>query len=263
MIRVAMEAARAAGRLIDAAGPQVRAGYRHKGAVDLVTSVDLACEDTIREILTRQAPGIPVFAEEGGGSLASTRWIVDPLDGTLNFVHDYPWMAVNVALEEAGQVVLACTWDAVNHRMYHATLGGGAFCDDGPIRVSSTDDLGHALLASGFPYDRREKAAFYLKFVRAFLERSQAFRRSGSAAMDLVHVASGRADGYWEMGLKPWDMAPGVLLVREAGGRVTDLEGGDFFFDRARILASNGRIHDAMVTVLRQELAGEGQPGDI
>ena len=246
MIRVAMEAARAAGRLIDEASPQVRAGYRHKGAVDLVTSVDLACEDAIREILARQAPWIPVFAEERGGSSASTRWIVDPLDGTLNFVHGYPWMAVNVALEQDGQVVLACTWDAVNHRMYHATLGAGAFCDGEPIQVSGTADLGHALLASGFPYDRREKAAFYLRFVQAFLERSQAFRRSGSAAMDLVHVACGKADGYWEFGLKPWDMAPGVLLVREAGGFVTDFRGGDRTMERSEFLAATEGLHSKL-----------------
>lgn len=251
-----MAAARAAGALIDRADRSLRRQVRHKGAVDLVTTTDLACEEAIRAVLERETPGIPVFAEEGGGSAAATRWIVDPLDGTTNFVHGYPQVAVTVALQDGGRILAGCTWDAVRHRMFHATAGGGAFCDGERLAVSEVGDLEQALVVTGFPCDRRQKASYYLEFVRVFMERAQAFRRSGSAAMDLAMLASGQSDLYWEPGLKPWDMAAGVLLVAEAGGRVTAMDGGPFDLEAGSLAASNGLLQDAMLAVLREVQAG-------
>ncbi len=248
VIELAERAARAAGAIIR----ERSAGrIRHKGVVDPVTEVDLACEEAIREILERGCPGVPVLGEEGGGAEDTVdRWIVDPLDGTVNFLHGLECYGVSVALQLAGEVVLGVIVDPLRERCYRAQRGCGADVDGVPIRVSERDDLGQALVASGFPYDRRERAADYLRYVRAFLERAQGFRRCGAATMDLVGVATGRLDGYWELGLHPWDVAAGALLVREAGGVVTDMSGGDLDLMAPRILASNGAIHDQMLAVI-------------
>jgi len=245
---LAERAARAAGEII-----RERSAQRidHKGAVDLVTEVDLACEETIRSILEEGAPGVPILGEEGGGAVGhGTRWIVDPLDGTTNFVHGFPAYCVCIALQQDDELRIGVTYDPIRDHLYGAELGGGTTLNGEPIRVSSRDDLGRCLLASGFAYDRRERAAEYLRYVQAFLERGQGFRRAGSAGTDLAWLAAGRLDGYWEFGLHPWDVASGTLLVREAGGVVTDMTGGELDLDRPRILASNGRIHDQMVEVL-------------
>lgn len=248
LAQIAEAAARAAGAIIRDRGPEQ---VHHKGAVDLVTEVDLAAEAAIRAHLSAATPGVPILAEEGGGAReAHTRWIVDPLDGTTNFVHGFPSYAVSIALELDGVLSAGCVFDAVNGRAYVAARGLGATCEGAPIRVSQTAVLDRGLLATGFAYDRRQRAAFYLRFVGAFLERSQGIRRAGSAAMDLCHVAAGRIDGYWEFGLSPWDVAAGALLVQEAGGRVTDVALGPLQLDAPRILATNGRIHDEMAAVI-------------
>jgi len=249
VLDVAENAARAAGAIIrNRSATQVR----HKAAaVDLVTEVDLACEDAIRGILSAADPGIPILGEEEGGAEgASSRWIVDPLDGTVNFVHGFPMYCVSIALQNEGELRLGVIYDPVRDRCYRAEQGRGADVDGEPLRVSETADLGQALVASGFPYDRRDNADVYLRFVKAFLERAQGFRRAGAAAMDLAMLAEGQLDGYWEFGLKPWDVAAGTLIVREAGGQVSDMAGGALTLDTPRILASNGRIHDAMGRVL-------------
>jgi myo-inositol-1(or 4)-monophosphatase len=241
MLPLAIEAAQAAGVLLrDRSGLRVR----HKGAVDLVTQVDLACEQAIREVLQRS--GIEILAEEGGGSRGLTRWIVDPLDGTTNFVHGFPSYCCSIALQAEGRLQVGVIYDPVHDRMFTAEAGSGAFCNGERLRVSDRDDLGQSLVASGFAYDRRERAADYLRFVKVFLEHAQGFRRAGAAAMDLAMVATGQLDGFWEFGLNAWDVAAGALLVQEAGGRVTDIEGGQLDIDSPRLLASNGRIHEAM-----------------
>jgi myo-inositol-1(or 4)-monophosphatase len=253
MIRAAVEAAQAAGDIIRAGRrPLERGAVDHKGAVDLVTEVDLACERRICEILARHTPEIPILAEEGGGAeQTTTRWIVDPLDGTTNFVHDFPSYAVSIGLQVDGKLMVAAIHDPVRNHTYTATRGGGAWCGDRPLRVSACTHLDQALVGSGFAYDRRERPDFYLKFVRAFLIRAQGFRRVGAAAMDLVHIAAGRLDGFWEFALNPWDVAAGVLLIQEAGGRVTDVAGGDLNLDQPRVLATNGTaLHDEMLAVL-------------
>ncbi len=253
MIEAAIEAALAAGELIRAGRrPLERGAVDHKGAVDLVTEVDLACEARIREILAQRSPGVPVLAEEGGGAAdATTRWIVDPLDGTTNFVHDFPSYAVSIALQVDGELAVGVIYDPLRDDCYRATRGGGAWCGDTRLQVSRCTRLDQALIGSGFAYDRRERPDFYLAFVRAFLVRCQGFRRAGAAAMDLAHVAAGRLDGFWEFQLNAWDVAAGALLIEEAGGRVTEMTGGPLDLDRPRVLASNGSaLHDEMLLVL-------------
>jgi myo-inositol-1(or 4)-monophosphatase len=252
LLRVAKEAALAAGRLQQGRPHDVRL----KGAVNLVTEVDLASEAAIREILEREVPGVPVLAEEGGGAWhATTRWIVDPLDGTTNFVHGYPAYGPSIALQVEGSVVVACVHDAATGQTCSATRGGGAFLDGIPIVVSHVGLLSESLLATGFPYDRRLKADFYLSFVKQLLVSSHCLRRSGSAAVDLCHVGRGMLDGFWEYGLRPWDVAAGSLIVAEAGGRVTNMDGSPLELDGANIVATNSRIHDQVVEAIQTVLA--------
>lgn len=260
---MAARAALEAGTLIRAAHDRRELGiaeFRRKGPIDLVTEVDLAAEAAVREVLAREQPGVPVLAEEGGGARqAATRWIVDPLDGTTNFVHGFPAFAVSLALQVDGALVAACTYDPLRDELYAAAPGTGAWMDDRRLRVSSTPTLADSLLLTGFPYDRRERAEYYLRFVRAAIEATQGIRRAGAASLDFAHVAAGRADGFWEFGLRPWDVAAGSLLVEEAGGRVTDMEGGPLDLDRPRLLATNGLIHEALSQMLRSLLSSAVQ----
>ena len=244
MIDAAVSAAHTAGqKLRSCRASQVD----HKGAVDLVTELDVQCEEAIRTTLAAATPGVPVLAEEGGGAWeARTRWIVDPLDGTTNFVHGFPCYCVSIAFQEDGMITLGVLYDPVRDRTFTARRGHGAKLDGQPIHVSHCQSLDRALIASGFAYDRREKAAAYLAFVQRALERSQGFRRCGSAAMDLAMLAMGQLDGYWEFNLKPWDVAAGALLVEEAGGQITNIDGAPLNIDRPRALASNGHIHDEL-----------------
>jgi len=254
---VALLASKAAATIIrdSNSGPL---SIRHKGAIDLVTQVDMAAESAIRSVLAEHTPDIPVLAEEGGGAVdCPTRWIVDPLDGTTNFVHGYPSYAVSIALEVERELVVGCVFDAVNGVAYTASKGGGSWCGDLRLRVSETSELSGALLATGFPYDRRKNVDRYLRYVRAFLLAGQGLRRAGAAAMDFVAVAAGRIDGYWEFGLNPWDVAAGVLLVQEAGGMVSDMEGGPLDLGEPRLLCSNGKVHDEMTKILTQLLSSE------
>jgi myo-inositol-1(or 4)-monophosphatase len=254
---VAQGAAQKAAAIIrDGAG--TRLDVRHKGAIDLVTHIDLAAESAIREYLQSQTPDIPVLAEEGGGPWdVETRWIVDPLDGTTNFVHGYPSYAVSIALQVEGLLEVGCVLDAVNGLAYTATRGAGAWCGDQRLSVSTCSALEQALLVTGFPYDRRTNVDRYLRYVREFLVRTQGLRRAGAAAMDFVAIATGRVDGYWEFGLNPWDIAAGVLLVEEAGGRVTDMEGGTLNLLSPRLLATNGALHAEMSEILRGLISSE------
>ena len=254
LVRVAEDAARAAGRVIQAAS-----GARdvvHKGVVDLVTEVDLAAEHALIAVLEREVAGVPILAEERGGATdASTRWIVDPLDGTTNFVHGFPCYCVSVALERDGELVVGCVYDPLRDHAFTATRGGGAWCGGTRLRVSQVRTLDESLILTGFPYDRRQRAAWYLRFVQAFLERSQGVRRDGSAALDLCHIAAGRAEGYWEFNLQPWDVAAGALLVEEAGGCVSDVARGPLSLKAPRVLASNGHIHEEMAIIISQLLS--------
>ncbi len=247
---IAEAAALAGARVIAEAGLQVGTVTR-KGAVDLVTAVDLASEAAVRAVLEARAPGVPVLAEEGGGAAsARTRWIVDPLDGTTNFVHGFPHYAVSVALEVDGALLAGAIVDPRTMAVASAGRGCGSTLNGQRLAVSSVDSLDEALFLTGFAYDRRERPDFYLARVRRALVAGQGLRRCGAATHDFLHIACGRADVYWEYNLGPWDVAAGVLLVEEAGGKVTDLRGLPVEVGRPEILATNARLHDAALDLL-------------
>jgi myo-inositol-1(or 4)-monophosphatase len=245
-LEVALQAASAAGEVLRGgfAGEQV---VRYKGEVDLVTEVDERAERMIKEVLLEAFPAYGMLAEEGGALTGEedARWIVDPLDGTTNYAHGLPIFAVSIALEKAGEVVLGVVHDPMRGETYVAERGGGATLNAEPIRVSDTDEPIRALIATGFPYDRAEMPEALDLFGR-FAALSRGMRRLGSTALDLCYVAAGRLDGYYERGIWPWDLAAGVLILGEAGGKVTDYRGGALDLGGREIVASNGHLHPAM-----------------
>ncbi|MGH7802936.1 MAG: inositol monophosphatase family protein [Candidatus Binatia bacterium] len=248
----AREAADRAGRLVRERFADARAGYRLKDdALDLVTETDRASEATILEVIRSRFPHHAIVAEESGAhGSGEARWLVDPLDGTTNFAHRYPQISISIAFQRAGRTELGVVHDPIRGETFVGRRGGGATLDGAPLRVSTVADLGQALLATGFPYDRRRHADFYLSYFKAFMLRTQGMRRAGSAALDLCFVAAGRVDGFWEWSLHAWDVAAGALIVEEAGGRVTDFHGNDLDPFAGQILATNGRIHEPMREVI-------------
>jgi myo-inositol-1(or 4)-monophosphatase len=248
---VAVDVARAAGALLHDQLGQARQ-ISFKGAINLVTEMDRRAERLIIERLRRAFPDHALLAEETGPlpGAAPYRWIVDPLDGTTNYAHGFPVFAVGIALEAEGEIVLAVAYDPNLRELFVAERGSGAFLNGAPIRVSDTARLDQALLATGFPYTIREGKVTNLPEFAALSLRAQAVRRLGSAILDGAYVAAGRLDGYWELTLGPWDMAPTALLVTEAGGTVTAVRGGRFSLDRPGILATNGKIHRALLETL-------------
>jgi len=253
LLGVAWEAARASGEIIRANWQQPK-NIDYKGAIDLATSVDRDSERKIVEIIQRSFPKHSILAEEETnleGTHHEWRWIIDPLDGTTNFAHGYPQFCVSIALERNGQVILGLVYDPLRSECFRAATGQGATVNGEPFAISTVNELDKALLATGFPYDHREQADFYLNYFRAFMTRSQGIRRGGSAALDLCHVACGRLDGFWEMKLKPWDTAAGALIVTEAGGTLSDFAGKPFSIWGNETLASNGLIHVEMLAALK------------
>ena len=248
----AWQAANAAGEIIRANWQQPRS-IDYKGPIDLVTSTDRAAQYAIVAVLQREFPAHSILAEEETvitGLASEYRWIIDPLDGTTNFVHGYPQVSISIALEFSAQIILGLVYDPLRRECFRAVKGQGATLNGDPIRISIVKELDKALLATGFPYDRRDHADFYLSFFKKFLTRCQGIRRNGSAALDLCYVAAGRLDGFWELKLKPWDIAAGALIVAEAGGSLSDFSGAAFSINGTETLASNGLIHDEMVKVL-------------
>ncbi|MEW6721367.1 MAG: inositol monophosphatase family protein [Thermodesulfobacteriota bacterium] len=225
-----------------------------KGEIDLVTEVDRESERYILGRIRERFPDHGILSEESPERTSPSpyRWIVDPLDGTTNYAHGYPCFCVSVGVEREGEMAAGAVYDPLLDEMYAATAGGGAFRNGERIAVSEISDLRKALLATGFAYDVRLSADNNFDYFRAFVFTGQAIRRDGSAALDLCYVASGRFDGFWELKLKPWDTAAGFLILREAGGIVTRLDGGAYDLHQPDILASNGRIHDRMIEVLRK-----------
>ncbi|MFA5812010.1 MAG: inositol monophosphatase family protein [bacterium] len=244
--------ARRAGKiLLDHVGRVEHVEY--KGAIDLVTEVDRMSEAFIIAELSRAFPGDDILAEESGGTKrgSARRWIVDPLDGTVNFAHGFPFFCVSIALEEDGEIVAAAIFDPNRDELFTAEKGKGAELNGSEMRVSNAAELEKSLVATGFAYNvRQEERLDNLDNFGNFIKRARAVRRPGSAAIDLAWTACGRIDGFWELFLKPWDIAAGVLLIREAGGRVTSFDGGPIDIYGTQILASNGLIHGEMMRVL-------------
>lgn len=252
---VAVAAAQQAGKLIaDAYRTDVRVEYKQGATTNLVTEVDRRSEAAIIEALSKAFPEHQILAEEGGeGSQKPSpyKWIVDPLDGTTNFAHGFPAFCVSIGLEVEGRVVLGVVYDPLRQELFEAEAGKGAFLNGERMSVSRAAALDQALLVTGFAYDQEGRRSNLDHFSR-FALRAQGIRRTGSAAIDLCYVASGRIDGFWELKLFPWDVAAGSLIVAEAGGRVSDFAGHPFSIYGHEVLASNGHVHQTMINVLAE-----------
>ena len=227
----------------------------HKSNLDLLTEADLAAEKLIIQKIRERFPHDDVMAEESGSSIGSSgfRWIIDPLDGTTNFFHSLPHFAVSIGLELNQTLEAGAIFDPVRNEMFRAVLGAGAFLNDKKIRVSACQIPDKALSVSGFPYDRRNRLPELLSRVEKALRNFQGFRRLGAASLDLAYIASGRLDVFWETGLKPWDLAAGVLIVNESGGLISGLHGQSFDLFAGEVLAANPVLHPQVLKVFQGE----------
>lgn len=232
--------------------------WEEKSATDFVSRVDLGAEEIIRRHFAREAPDVRVVGEElgGGSTVDGLVAIVDPLDGTTNFLHGYPNYAVSICVALDGVPQAAAIYDVARGGLYNATLGGGAFVDDEPIRVSPINTPARALIGTGFPFKDQSFATQYIRQFSTLIPQVAGLRRAGAAALDFCDVARGRFQGFWELFLNPWDLAAGILLIREAGGRATDLNGVDAALVAGPIVASNGLMHEWLLTQLA---AGEAR----
>jgi myo-inositol-1(or 4)-monophosphatase len=250
-LHTAVTAARAAGRIqLENLGTDL--GISTKSSdMDLVTRVDAECEAIIRQTILGAHPDHAILGEEGGNVGESThQWIVDPLDGTVNYAHGFPFFCVSIGLEVHGERVVGVVFDPNRDELFHAVKGGGAFLNDAPIRVSSAAALGgRTMLATGFPYDSSE-ALVALEVFKKFLALGLPIRRPGAAAIDLCYVACGRIDGFFEYKLNAWDCAAAILIIEEAGGQVSNFAGGAYRYEDKKIVATNGHVHTAMLEVI-------------
>ena len=233
-------------------------GFELKGDYDLVTEADRASEELVIERLSSHFPSHSILAEEGGGheSGSEYRWYVDPLDGTTNFAHGFPMFNVTLALEQAGQMIAGVIFDPIRGEMFAAERGGGAYLNNRRISVSKAGRLEDALLATGFPSYKRH-LNINVHFFHQVAMLTHGVRRGGSAALDLAYSACGRLDGFWEFGLKPWDMAAGILIVEEAGGRASGMKGEAVDVRGPYLLATNGAIHDQALGLFEEVFAGK------
>ena len=224
----------------------------YKGEINIVTEGDRISEEFITSSIHKRYPDHDILAEESTGTAKGSefRWLIDPLDGTTNYAHGYPVFCVSIALEKEREVCLGVIYNPMLEEMFVAEKGKGAFLNGQRISVSSTTDLSNSLLATGFPYDIRSDKNNNINYFNGMAKRAQAIRRAGSAALDMAYIAMGRFDGFWELKLMPWDTAAGWLLICEAGGMVTDLSGSPYFLESPHVLATNGKIHQDMITIL-------------
>ncbi len=251
---VARAAAKRAGQLLGEGFGEAHQ-FRYKSSrVDLVTEFDRRSEEEIIGVIREHFPDHGILAEESKSfeTAAEYRWIIDPLDGTTNYAHGFPLFAVSIAVERRGELLLGIVYSPVLDELFFAQAGKGASLNGEPIKVSRTDHLHGSMLATGFPYNLDRIEANLIHFGN-FAHRAQAVRRTGSAALDLCYVACGRFDGFWELDLKPWDVAAGALIIGEAGGEVSDFSGGELDIYGDEALASNGRIHQEMIQVLGEQ----------
>jgi len=230
-----------------------------KGPGDFVSTADLRAERTLKGELLRARPGYSILLEEGGATAGSDpyhRWIVDPLDGTTNFLHGIPHFAISIALERDGEIIAGVVYEPTRNEMFWAEKGAGGYLNDRRLRVSARRQLGDAVIGTGIPFGERGDQPAYLATLARIMAATSGVRRLGAAALDLAYVAAGRYDGYWEFGLFPWDIAAGLLLVREAGGFVSDCTGGQTMMTSGAVLAANGHLHLPLAAAIREALRG-------
>lgn len=250
---IAQAAARKAGKiLIDNIGKIGQVELKAKNS--LLTEVDLMCEREIVGIIRHEYPEHDLVAEEGSeySSGSDIKWVIDPLDGTMNYTHGYPFYSVSIAVEQNDSIIAGVVYDPVMDEMFTAEKGKGAYMNGKDIKVSESDKLGDSLLATGFLHEDERLVERNLKHFSDFIMVARGVRRDGSAALDLAYVACGRYDGFWELGLHPWDMAAGAFIAREAGAKVTNMTGGEFTHHKGEIVTSNGRIHEQMLEILAE-----------
>ncbi len=261
MLNIAVKAARQAGKVILRHLDQLdRLQVETKGRNDFVTHVDRMAEEEIIRVIYRAYPDHAVLAEESGSHRENDYlWIVDPLDGTTNFMHGYPQFAVSIGLYHQHRPFQAAIFDPLRNELFTASRGAGAKLNDRRIRVSQITHLENALLATGFPFKRMEYLDAWIESFRLLLPRTSGIRRAGSAALDLAHVACGRLDGFWEFGLAPWDMAAGCLLLQEAGGLISDFTGGQSHLESGHVIAGNPKLHPELLRLLKA--LGPSTPG--
>jgi len=255
LLNFAIQVARDAGNLlVQRLGA---AQITNKGDIDLVTEADIAAEELIIDRIRSHYPLHGILAEESGEAVqqgtsrSEWKWIIDPLDGTTNYAHGYPCFCVSIAVEHAGTLEIGVVYDPMRDEMFAAERGQGATLNERRIRVSSVEQLNSAMMCTGFPYNVRTRPDFARDFTN-FTLHAQAVRRDGSAALDLAYIACGRFDGFWEDGLNPWDVAAGAILISEAGGRITNYENEPLDIYTKKVVASNGRVHEAMLRLLRR-----------
>jgi len=259
MLNTAVKAARRAGNIINRAAQNLDIlAVTQKAANDFVTEVDRDAERAIIKILLDAYPGHSILAEESGAAGHSEfRWIIDPLDGTTNFLHGFPQYAVSIALEHKGVITQAVIYDPVRNDLFTASRGRGAYLNDHRIRVSRRIRIEQSLLGTGFPFREFSQVDAYLAMFRDLTQKTAGIRRAGAATLDLAYVAAGRLDGFWEFGLSPWDMAAGSLLIVEAGGLVGDFEGNSGYLESGRIVAGNPKVFAQLIQALAPHLTGK------
>ncbi|OGT06184.1 MAG: inositol monophosphatase [Gallionellales bacterium RBG_16_57_15] len=259
MLNIAVKAARRAGNLIHRSADKIdHLTVTRKSHADFVSEVDRAAEQTIIQTLLDAYPDHAILAEESGSQGESEYlWIIDPLDGTTNFLHGLPQFAVSIALQHKGIITQAVVYDPVKNELFTATRGRGAFLNDKRIRVTRRVQLADSLIGTGFPYTRFEHMDAYMAIFRDLMQKTAGLRRPGSAALDLAWVATGRYDGFFETGLKPWDIAAGCLLITEAGGMVSDLHGSNTYLKTGHLCAGNPDIHAQLLKAIAPHLTDE------
>jgi len=256
MLNTAVKAARRAGTIINRASQNLDIlAVTEKTANDYVSEVDRAAEQSIVRALLEAYPSHSVLAEESGATGTSEfQWIIDPLDGTTNFLHGFPQYAVSIALAHKGVLSQAVIYDPVHNDLFTATRGRGAYLNDKRLRISKRTNLQKSLIGTGFPFREFSHIDNYLAIFRDLTQKTSGLRRAGAATLDLAYVAAGRLDGFWEFGLSPWDMAAGSLLITEAGGLVGDLEGNGGYMESGNIVAGNPKIFSQLVQALAPHL---------
>ena len=259
MLNIAVRAARSAGNIITRNMGRLDSISVHtKDRNDFVTEVDRQAENEIIWILRKAFPDHAILAEESGESDGNEyQWVIDPLDGTTNFLHGFPQFAVSIALRHKGRLEQAVVYDPLSQELFTATRGAGAHLNDRRIRVSNRKGIEGALLGTGFPFKAQHQLDTYLEMFRAVFPQSAGIRRAGSAALDLAFVAAGRLDGFWEIGLNTWDMAAGVLLIQEAGGLSSDFNGGHTHMESGNLVAGNPKVFADILKAIRPHVTPE------